>query len=998
MASRATTTTQLPPAPNKDQDPYKFNLSVKQILDKWGGNAGLLDTVITFRDLQDIVAGNFEFTNIRSLSKIQYIDGGVVRTGRITSYDAGTYFDLDYDKIVMNAKITFDSTVTGVFIGRDGADYKVNIGDATEYVKWDGTNISWKGTYAELTAAGALLITSGTVGPSTGARIFLDGTNLRVSVYDGADNEKVAMGYVNGLLKNPIKGFAVASFADATIVNDSSQNWTVNALAGLLVTVVAGTGIGQAAKTIVSNTATSFTVSEAFNPALDATSQYSIAQTATWGASDYGFWAAPRDHLVIDGDVQYDSGDFIIQHNANYLIHDYNDNIIVRMGTDKGEKGLFNYLSDGTLLSKFTGSQIYMGDEGEIGNYLKYTPAGGLVIAGSLSVSALNKLPSDDTLQGYWPFNETVSASTIAFDCTVPPYNGNIYGTPAREAAISGSGLHLDGSTNYIDFGDIFNFTTEDFSVSLWVYFDALPGYASILSKRTTSVKGWDIFYQPDGVIKFGTAQSGTNQYTSSTSVTTSTWYHLVVTRTGAVAKIYLNGVDCTDISGDHINPVSAAGTSLLLGRDTASSANFLDGIVDELRLYYSVLTPSEVKALYASPAGNPGLQMFLGSLPTSYVTGWAHASNTTKIDGGDIYTGTVTSGALYTGELITVSAQIKDAIITNAKITALDIAKLTAGTITSKDIVLALTPGGGDVRIRSGKTDFGNTTAGFILGIDDSDGDKAKFEMGNATKYINMSDGVITLSDGLIITDNVANDNITRIWNYNSDSQISIGTDVDIPSILSWTDPFVATNDPAMLFNHSELFFTPITSDTIYFEFYIMRSILVVLNGVFKWTRNGATDEYYLTNEDNGPPGIPALDVGNESILEDDVGGNGSYLVHSPYSLSPGEYDWVNKNSLGFSTLYVRLSDSTNPANKPDGYISAGIHQHTVRTGHFNEYSDDGSDNGYMPFDFHWVDDTPGTFKIYYHISAAGICVVGSYPTTSCSTLNVFSVLERKK
>lgn len=387
MATRQTTTIQTPPAPAKDQDPYKFNLSVKQIIDKWSGNAGLLDMVVTFRDLQNIAAGSFEFTNIRSLSKIQYIDGGVVRTGRITSYDTDTYFDLDYDKIVMNGKIEYTSTVAGIFLGRDGTAYKVNIGDSSEYFKWDGTNLTWQGANAELTSTGALRIASGTVGPSTGARIFLDGTNLRVSVYDASDNEKTASGYVNGLLHNPIKGFAVASFADPTVVNDTSQNWTVNALAGLLVTVVAGTGIGQAAKTIASNTATSFTVSVAFSPALDGTSQYSIAQTATWGASDYGFWAAPGDHLVIDGDVQHDSGDFIIQHDANYLIKDYSDNIIVRMGTDKGEKGLFNYTSTGVLLSKFTGSQLYMGADGETGNYIKYTPAGGMLIHGNVTIA-----------------------------------------------------------------------------------------------------------------------------------------------------------------------------------------------------------------------------------------------------------------------------------------------------------------------------------------------------------------------------------------------------------------------------------------------------------------------------------------------------------------------------------------------------------------------------------------------------------------------------------
>lgn len=263
------------------------------------------------------------------------------------------------------------------------------------------------------------------------------------------------------------------------------------------------------------------------------------------------------------------------------------------------------------------------------------------------------------------------------------------------------------------------------------------------------------------------------------------------------------------------------------------------------------------------------------------------------------------------------------------------------------------------------------------------------------------MSSGFISeriLGDASVVTRKVVDDNITRVWNYNSDTQIAIGTDVYTPSILSYTEPFLATNDPILLFSHSELYFTPVTSDTFYFEFYIMRSILVVLDGVFKWTKNGATNEYYLTNEAGGSPGIPALNVGNESILEDDVGGNGSYLTHNSGALNASEYDWGDRNTLGFNTLYVRLSDSTTPDTKPDGYISAGIFLHTVRTGYFNEYLDDGSDAGYLPFDFHLVDPTPGNFTIYYHVSSAGVVIVGSYPATSYSLLNILSCLERKK
>ena len=65
---------------------------------------------------------------------------------------------------------------------------------------------------------------------------------------------------------------------------------------------------------------------------------------------------------------------------------------------------------------------------------------------------------------------------------------------------------------------------------------------------------------------------------------------------------------------------------------------------------------------------------------------------------------------------------------------TDLSVSKLTAGTITSKSIVLAVSDGTGDVEIRSGIAtgDFANAGAanGFIIGLDDSDSNKVKLEI----------------------------------------------------------------------------------------------------------------------------------------------------------------------------------------------------------------------------------------------------------------------------
>lgn len=111
-------------------------------------------------------------------------------------------------------------------------------------------------------------------------------------------------------------------------------------------------------------------------------------------------------------------------------------------------------------------------------------------------------------------------------------------------------------------------------------------------------------------------------------------------------------------------------------------------------------------------------------------------------ITANKIATNTITANELTTGAFVTTTANITDAIITSAKISDLSVAKLTAGTISSKAITLAITAGTGDTYIAAGKTDFDNTQSGFILGLDDSDSDRAKFYIGNTTEYLNW-DGV---------------------------------------------------------------------------------------------------------------------------------------------------------------------------------------------------------------------------------------------------------------
>jgi len=118
--------------------------------------------------------------------------------------------------------------------------------------------------------------------------------------------------------------------------------------------------------------------------------------------------------------------------------------------------------------------------------------------------------------------------------------------------------------------------------------------------------------------------------------------------------------------------------------------------------------------------------------------------------------------GSAYIADAAITNAKIANATITSAKIHDLSAGKLTAGTIYSKHIVMAVTPGTGDCAIRSGKTDFTNAESGWIIGIDDSDGDKPKLYIGDASTYMNWTGSALAIKGAVVITGGSGIGNLT--------------------------------------------------------------------------------------------------------------------------------------------------------------------------------------------------------------------------------------------
>lgn len=93
--------------------------------------------------------------------------------------------------------------------------------------------------------------------------------------------------------------------------------------------------------------------------------------------------------------------------------------------------------------------------------------------------------------------------------------------------------------------------------------------------------------------------------------------------------------------------------------------------------------------------------------------------------------------------------------------------------------------------------------------------------------------------------------------------------------------------------------------------------SFLVGLNGLggLEWTESASgTAEFYISLAEGADPGLDepgAVYAGDAPLISGTVG-----------SLSAGEWDYGDNDTLGFDTIYVRLEDDADPDSKPAGFV----------------------------------------------------------------------------
>ena len=147
----------------------------------------------------------------------------------------------------------------------------------------------------------------------------------------------------------------------------------------------------------------------------------------------------------------------------------------------------------------------------------------------------------------------------------------------------------------------------NNFSVSFWVYFDTAPQHDDFICSSNKSLAGANnklliaMNNYPSFVAFFcNLRQTVDCNLFSTTQPTTSTWYHVVITRGGTTAKMYVNGsLEDTQTcqSGDVID-----NSGLVLGQ-SSTGVSFSRNL-DQWMFYNRELSANEVQVLYNDGAG----------------------------------------------------------------------------------------------------------------------------------------------------------------------------------------------------------------------------------------------------------------------------------------------------------------------------------------------------------------------------------------------------------
>ncbi len=188
----------------------------------------------------------------------------------------------------------------------------------------------------------------------------------------------------------------------------------------------------------------------------------------------------------------------------------------------------------------------------------------------------------------FTPTSTGVKSATINInnnDCSEPLYDFVITAT-----AVAGSALSFDGIDDKADVNGILNPQSSNYSLECWFKINSDATRPTLFKHTAATGTGRSHLYVDNILHTLGTITGGI-PLTGTTVVNPGVWYHAAYTWNGTVRKIYLNGIL---EAWDNTPLEPTTGSDWNFGVNAGN--NFLDGSLDEIRMWNSERTQCEIQ------------------------------------------------------------------------------------------------------------------------------------------------------------------------------------------------------------------------------------------------------------------------------------------------------------------------------------------------------------------------------------------------------------------
>ncbi len=219
-----------------------------------------------------------------------------------------------------------------------------------------------------------------------------------------------------------------------------------------------------------------------------------------------------------------------------------------------------------------------------------------------IAICSFAQTSLDSGLVLYYPFNGN------ATDSSSNGINATLINNPVYTADHNGnlnSAILLDGIDDYIqaDSSQLLDNLTKSYSFSAWVridsWYQASQGFwAAIFDKSGVAANSiqYRLSLRNYGTYWFGPDACG--DYYGNAFPTLGNWFHLIVVQNQSSISLYING----SLAGSYDcgNALTANNHPLYLGADPHIAMDYLNGALDEVRIYNRAITVNEIASLTA--------------------------------------------------------------------------------------------------------------------------------------------------------------------------------------------------------------------------------------------------------------------------------------------------------------------------------------------------------------------------------------------------------------